>query len=641
MLQGQQIGRYHLLQQIGSGGMGEVYLAEDRQIRQRVAIKIIRDDPADEEPTEKEARLFQREITAIARLDHSNILPLYDYGQVTLNGREFSYLVMPYRQEGTLTTWLRQLPTPSPLSLQDIAHIISQAADALQHAHEQHILHQDVKPSNFLIRIRREHPMRPDLLLTDFGIARFYASTSSVSQSVRGTPTYMAPEQWRGQAVPATDQYALAVMAYQLLTSQPPFRGRMEQIMHQHLEVAPLPPSALNPRLPKDVDVVLLHALAKKPQERFASISAFARAFQEAVTSATSQALPLPSSDSAAASGHSSPSPVEIPTPPPPPAIPTQKQTGAVSVTPHLLLPSKGLAMIGALRTRLSGRLNKRTWLLLTATLLIALSSTGIVYAGNAITAYQVSSNAMATSNAIIATSASNSRDETATASSYSTAFATVHAYLTPTAMAVINANATAAAATTNQYGQSNGTLVLDDPLKDNSKGYQWDETTSCGFSPSTNIASYDAKINAQNQFSTCAANALDAGDFAFQVQMTILSGNYGGVVFRADTQNSKFYYVQIDTYGVAVLYMYPDSSGSTAQNLGSGSVLTFLAPPQSNLIAVVARGKTISLYINGDSFLTVTDTTYSHGKIGVTAGTSPSGTSAEVLYTNAKVWKL
>ncbi len=107
---------------------------------------------------------------------------------------------MPYRPEGSLLDWLRKRETKELLSPPEVAHIISQAADALQHAHDHQVIHQDVKPSNFLVRTRKDSPTLPDLLLSDFGIARVSSSSSSVSQSVRGTPSYMAPEQWEGDA---------------------------------------------------------------------------------------------------------------------------------------------------------------------------------------------------------------------------------------------------------------------------------------------------------------------------------------------------------------------------------------------------------------------------------------------------------
>src|SRR5579884_1771125 len=285
-LDGTQLGRYRLLHLIGSGGMGEVYLAEDVRIARRVAIKVVRTEATmstDEPAIQENERLFQREMKAITLLDHPHILPLYDFGEETRDNATFTYMVMPYRSEGSLSDWLRKHDRDQPLSPQDIAHIIAQAADALQHAHNHQIVHQDVKPSNFLVRTLANKPERPDLLLTDFGIAKLITSTASMSQNIRGTPVYMAPEQWEGHPVFATDQYALGMMAYQLLVGRFPFSGRLEQLMHQHLHVPPQPPSRLNSRLSPAFDAILLRALAKKPEERFASISAFARAFQQAM----------------------------------------------------------------------------------------------------------------------------------------------------------------------------------------------------------------------------------------------------------------------------------------------------------------------------------------------------------------------
>ena len=170
------------------------------------------------------ARMFQREAKAIAMLDHPGILPLYDYGEQSVNGAILTYLVMPYREEGSLANWL-QKGGFKHLTIQIVEQMLQQAAAALQYAHDHQVVHQDVKPSNFLIRTSREHPKAPDLLLTDFGIAKLSMFTTRASQSIRGTPTYMAPEQWEGRPVPATDQYALAVMLYELLSGSPPFRG--------------------------------------------------------------------------------------------------------------------------------------------------------------------------------------------------------------------------------------------------------------------------------------------------------------------------------------------------------------------------------------------------------------------------------
>src|SRR6266567_1475554 len=278
-LVGSQIGRFRLLRLLGRGGMGEVYLAEDGQLRRQVAIKVIQAEYPDPDAT----RLFQREARAIAMLNHPHILPLFDFGEATIHGTTLTYMVMPFCQEGTLAAWMQQRRNAALPSPQDVGFIVQQAASALQYAHNHWIVHQDVKPSNFLIRSSEVASGRPDVMLADFGVAKSTSTTASVSQAVRGTPAYMAPEQWEGTPVTATDQYALAMMAYDLLTGHAPFQGGLGQVMYQHLHVTHTPPSKLNPRIPADVDTVILHALAKKPEERFGSIAAFARAFQQAL----------------------------------------------------------------------------------------------------------------------------------------------------------------------------------------------------------------------------------------------------------------------------------------------------------------------------------------------------------------------
>lgn len=283
--EGTQFGRYKISQMLGSGAMGEVYLAEDSRIRRQVAIKVIRGQSAlypGLKSDEQAARLFEREMKIISQLDHPYILPLYDHGEVEVNETIITYMVMPYRPEGSLLTWLRQRKHPGLLIPHDVATFIGQAASALYHAHERQVIHQDVKPSNFLIRVRPEEPEHPDLLLTDFGISRFMTVGFSSSQVLGGTPTYMAPEQWEGHPTYASDQYSLAVMAYELLTGHLPFEGGPGIIMYKHMTVTPPEPSSLNRALSPAIDTVLLQALAKKPEMRFASIANFARALQQA-----------------------------------------------------------------------------------------------------------------------------------------------------------------------------------------------------------------------------------------------------------------------------------------------------------------------------------------------------------------------
>jgi len=284
-----QNGRYRYVRLLGSGGMGEVYLMNDSRVSRQVAIKVIRSESSSypgSDATKDAARLFQREAKAIAALDHPNILPLYDFGEETFNDITMSYMVMPFSPEGSLTSWLHQSSTAT-LSPQELTHLVEQAADALQYAHDHQVIHLDVKPSNFLLRGNRKNPNRPTLLLADFGIARSSATASSSSRTIRGTPTAMAPEQWSSTPTFASDQYALAVMVYELLAGRPPFVGGMEQLMYQHFSTQATPPSTFNPQVPPEIDAVMLRALAKKPEDRYPSISAFAMAFEQA-------ALPLP-----------------------------------------------------------------------------------------------------------------------------------------------------------------------------------------------------------------------------------------------------------------------------------------------------------------------------------------------------------
>ena len=290
-LEGLQLGNYRLQRLIGRGSMGEIYVAEDVRMTRTVAVKVLRNEPnprANMQDSEA-LRLFQREMQVIATLDHPGILPLLDFGEQPFNDSSLTYMVMPLRPEGSLQDWLKQQSSGIILPLQVVVHIIFQAASALQHAHNRRLIHMDVKPSNFLVRQREDHAQLPDLLLADFGIAKFSNAnpagphiTTSTQSTVRGTPSYMAPEQWYGKPVAATDQYALAMMAYQLLTGTLPFRGNLQHVMYQHVQVSPAPPSSHNPRIPPAVDQVILCALAKDPALRFPNIQGFGSALQQA-----------------------------------------------------------------------------------------------------------------------------------------------------------------------------------------------------------------------------------------------------------------------------------------------------------------------------------------------------------------------
>ena len=262
---GRSLGRYRLEQLLGQGGMAEVLRATDTKLARTVAVKVILAAHAvDGDFLER----FLREARMVASLEHPNILPVYDFGED--NGVPF--LVMPYLPGGTLRERLKAGPAPIGLA----SSWIAQLADALDAAHAAGVLHRDVKPANVLVG------KNDRLFLADFGIAKMLESQSGLTATgvVVGTPIYMAPEQALGRpATPATDRYALAVVAYEILCGRPPFEGdNALSLMHQHVSSPPPPLSARLGGLPGGLDAVLSRALAKDPAERPPTCRAFADA---------------------------------------------------------------------------------------------------------------------------------------------------------------------------------------------------------------------------------------------------------------------------------------------------------------------------------------------------------------------------
>ena len=309
-LVGTSIGGYTLVRLLGAGGMGSVYLANDPTVGQQVAVKIIRAD-VDAYTDSASAKLalerFRQEARAVARLDHLHILPLYRYGEEPTRGNQRAYMIMQYRPEGSLWDWLRRradytsgniqpsqvelntgLPTNWPLNVEEVAEYLQQASSALQYAHDRGIVHRDIKPANFLLRVDM-HDKTVHLLLSDFGLAKVFTASSATNTAL-GTPTYMAPEQFEGAARPASDQYALAVMVYFMLAGRPPFEGDPMQLMRQHLSADVPSLTTFNPRVPPYMNGVFARALAKQPEQRFPSVSAFADAFVK-----VAQGLPISS----------------------------------------------------------------------------------------------------------------------------------------------------------------------------------------------------------------------------------------------------------------------------------------------------------------------------------------------------------
>ncbi|TMC20500.1 MAG: hypothetical protein E6J34_12490, partial [Chloroflexi bacterium] len=268
---GQQLGNYRLLRLLGQGGFAEVYLGEHIYLETQAAIKVLY---AQVESDDEEH--FRTEARTIARLVHPNIVRVLEFG---VEGTT-PFLVVDYASDGTLR---KRHPRGSKLPLTTIVGYVIHIADALQYAHEQKIIHRDVKPENMLLGRRNE------VLLSDFGIAVIAHSTHHHStqgmQELAGTVAYMAPEQIQSQAVPASDQYALAIVVYEWICGERPFHGTLTEVAVKHALVPPPPLSEKVPAIIPEVEAVIGKALAKDPQQRYARISDFAQALQKAVAS--------------------------------------------------------------------------------------------------------------------------------------------------------------------------------------------------------------------------------------------------------------------------------------------------------------------------------------------------------------------
>jgi serine/threonine protein kinase len=364
-LTGQVLGSYQLRELIGVGGMGTVYRGYQTTLERAVAVKVLSTALASEAGY---VERFYREAKTAATLEHAHIVPVHDFG---IQGN-LSYVVMRLLTGGTLADRMQDRADKNkPLpSLGEIASLLRQIGSALDYAHSQNVIHRDIKPSNVMF------DNQGNSYLVDFGIAKLLEATSALTNTgtTMGTPAFMPPEQWRSEDLtPAADQYALGATIYSLVVGRVPYEATTPYgLMHKHLNEKPDPPHLKRAGIPEAISLVLERAMAKTPDQRFPTVTAFASAFESAASGQIGERtgfftatlptktahIPAPLTSSAASVPPQTPASMP-PTSTPPPRTPTPPggaSVPAMTVPPpprpihrHPVVWVLGLALIAAL----------------------------------------------------------------------------------------------------------------------------------------------------------------------------------------------------------------------------------------------------------------------------------------------------
>jgi serine/threonine protein kinase len=274
-LTGRTLGNYRIVARIGRGGMATVYQAYQPALERYVAIKVLHRQLAEDDP--QFVKRFQREAKAVASLRHPNIIQVFDFGV----DDEVPYMVMEYVAGRTLKTELNALAERGEvMSLDAVSTTFQAVAGALAYAHGRGMVHRDIKPANVMLTTKG------DVILMDFGVARIVGATQyTATGAVVGTPAYLSPEQGKGErGDERSDIYAMGVVLYEMITGRVPFDADTPlAVIFKHIS-DPLPlPRHVNPRVPEEVEGVILKAMAKEPSERYQTVEEMARALANAI----------------------------------------------------------------------------------------------------------------------------------------------------------------------------------------------------------------------------------------------------------------------------------------------------------------------------------------------------------------------
>jgi serine/threonine protein kinase len=593
-LEGSKLGRYELRFRVAQGGMSEVYLGYDRRVRRYVAIKVLYGS------NEPFVRRFEREALAIGALAHEHILPLYDFGEQ----RPWYYLVMPFVEGGTLRDYLARRER---LTLEEAGSFLEQIASALQHAHDQGVLHRDVKPSNILLR--------PDghAYLADFGLAKAKLDAASLSHSgeMIGTPEYMAPEQSNGQNDQRSDIYSLGVILYQMLTGRVPFTADTPVgVTLKHLQTPPLPPSQFNSDIPLAIEEVILTALAKVPEERYQEASELAAAFNKTLFRKRTHELGKEAYTLVAAQESTIQQTYSI----------TDKTRAIIDkITTQLDFPStrpqrfplKGEATAFLpYATELHRKQKPHAPLIITIlSLVITLSVTLAL-----LFTWQFQQSQQTGHQQVIPT--------TIRVAATATAITHQHAQATLAAQA----RAQAVAGITTAIGAGN--ILYYNDLEQKSSGWL-DDGHQCYFSPQ----GYHVHASLAHAVAWCYTSQYNFSNIIITVQTQLLRGGFGGIIFRLNPYSKAFYALEIDNDGdyrfQRALGNDPTSWLTLIDWTHTGSAQTGYGT--TNTLLAIAENSNFTFYINQQLVLaTYTDPTYKTGLIGLlVGGDTQDGTEA------------
>lgn len=611
---GQQLGNYRLLRLLGQSSSAEVYLAEHVELKTQAAIKVLQTRISTENQ-----ETFLTEVRTLSSLKHPNIVRMLEAG---FQG-DTPFLIMDYIPGGSLR---QHDPIGTRLPRETLLSYVQQVAAALQYIHDQKLIHRDVKPENMLLGPGNK------VLLSDLAIALTSQSSRSQNmQEIASTAAYMAPEQLKGKPCQASDQYALGIVIYEWLSGSCPFHGSFQEIARLHISAPPPPLHEKVPDIPLAVEEVVHIALAKDPKRRFGSVRAFGNALEQASKSdqppleirATS-AADLSTVVEQQTDQITRPLPEDNRTQP----FPGEHNSPVLPADTRQLLPT--LPVQKKLPQRPHPSLAKAALLIILA-LVVATSGLGLIYYTTVLHPAQLKAKSTPTPQNSLAASG----QATAQAQAYTSAEATAEA--SATAEAIVTA-------TTQQniYVEAmSGSPVIDDMLHYNN-GNQWDVNTSsrgesCAFIGGMYHVT-EPNINYYYPYLyPCFANRVTFSNFAFQAQVTITSGDMGGLVFLADNAHANYCYLGITSTGAYEFYCYVN--GGPTFGLSSEGKAVGQKSPQSNLLTVIVRSNYISLYVNKQNVANIKENFLSSGEIGMFAQENTQPTDA--AFSHAKVWSL